>query len=1077
MIKKLFTYMTLLLSLSACSVEDIEAPSALPADGELTLNLAVPDMETVGTRADENSISDVTMLVLSSKGVEQATKYTLTADNKLSDANQYRLKATVDQELRAKTGLKFYFIANMRSNVNTETLKGLTEAQLKALPSSYVMNNNDQAAATTKMIMSGSRTLNEILAGNTVTLCRNSAKITVNKGKKNDDGTWTALTDTYPFDVYGTASSSSLVSGALAGTEYIEDAVTPSSYSFGDKTIAYVHRTNNLGRNSQTRPFIVVKAKYPENGTDYYYRIEFEKFNETTKKFETLPILSNHHYQVLIQEVKGKGDTSVEAAAKNPTSLIQATIYDYSPQAYNMITDGSRELGVSGRLVHNGNITTGGTPEYIYIKVYSPDKDEYKSPATNVKVTCNVGWLSFGTIAAVSTAGDVGTVIPGISTDYKGTIYRVPVHFNRTLSPGDLSGVITVTWKGLTREIPVEWTRDFDASELCTVHLTITDNSGTTKYSTRASGTNYWSFIRNKSLCDGLEEEQCNGNARNEGLHFPVNYGGPSARWKYSYELSFNNLNDGNAYKWRVSTSGINGLTLSKTSGSSTTGTADFTITHDNTTDNWDYKVGKLKFEISKPDEDVWTAYEIDLYHTGFFDNPKRFRNSNHRIDTAEKDFFYYYEVISGPGDTHWLDRNLAATSAAYYVEADGDIEYEGKQESAGGYYCAAAYNNGGNPTMYTDLCPPGFEIPRVTEWNQLRNSSRFVTSQSGTSYQAKFTNDAGQVIYFPRCRFYDADRKTKTGESRAGYYWSQTAADGLEKDQIGNWLRYLKFSGSIASYDNGQVNGRDNSKGSAMSVRCVNVTTPSQTVMRTFFNVSGATHVFLYSLDSRGNRNPVTHWPGKAIGNYVTMGNADGTGSGTQLFNYSYESTTTAPQDFYVMFTFRDINGIWHTMSKGTNGQTVYSNDKNPSTLNGWKVVGDTWNGKTTALNGTWNCNYNPTTGTATVTYSDPSVIPPVIEPIPDVLTIYYTNPGNWNKVYLYAYKGTGGPGNENAAWPGVELTTKEGSNYVGKVNRDYDVIIFNNGSGTQTGNISLIKKDKQTYSQGAGQAARRKR
>ncbi|MDE6255078.1 MAG: starch-binding protein [Muribaculaceae bacterium] len=1074
MIKKLFIYMTLLLSLSACSVEDIEVPSGLSPDGELTLDIAVPDMETVGTRADENSLSDVVMLVLSGSGVEQVEKFTIGTDNQLSNTNQYRIKATIDQKLRTKSGLKFYFIANTRSSVNINDFKGLTEAQLKSLPSSYLMNNNDQSAATTKMIMSGSRTLNEINAGNTVTLSRNAAKITVNKGSRNDDGNWTALADTYPFEVYGTATSSSLVSGALSGTEYIEDAVTPSSYVFGDKTIAYVHRTNNLGRSNRTRPFIIVKAKYPEDGTDYYYRIEFERFNETTKNFETLPLLSNHHYQVLVQEVKGKGDTTVEAAAKNPTSLIQATVYDYCNEAYNMITDGSRELGVSGRLVHNGNATTGGTPEYIYIKVYSPDRTEYQTPSANVQIQSNASWLSFGTIAVTT---DSGTTIPGISTDYKGTIYRVPVHFNNvSLSPGDLSGTITVTWKGLVREIPVEWTREFDASRLCTVQLTIKDATSATKYTTGyAQGNDYWSFIRNKSVCDGLSEEQNNGKVRNEGLHFPVNYGGPSARWTYTYKVAFNNLIDGNPYDWKVSTTGINGLSIDKTSGNNITGTAEFTITHNNTTDNWDNKVGKLKFEISKPGENDWTAYELDLYHTGFFDNPGKFRNSNHRMDMAEQDFFYYYEVFAGPDDTYWLDRNLGATSAEYYVEAEGDIAYAGNPEAAGGYYSVASYNNGGDPVMYTDLCPPGFEVPRVSEWSKLRNSSSFITSQSGSAYTAQYTNAAGQVIYFPRCRFYDCDDNIKTGESRAGYYWSQTAANGLEKDQIGNWLRYLKFSGSIASYDNGEVNGRDRRKGSAMSVRCVNVSTPSQTVKRTFFNVSGATHVFLYSFDSQGNRNAVTNWPGKAIGNYVTMGNADGTGSGNQLFNYSYESSTTAPEDFYVMFTFRDINGIWHTMSKGENGETVHSTDKHPNSLTGWKVIGDEWNGKTTALNGTWDCNYNPLTNSATVTYSDPSTIPPIIEPVPDEITIYYSNPAGWGTVYIYAWDGNV----ENHSWPGVPMT-HDGPNGTWSIKLDrtkYKNIIFNNNAGQQTGNISIDMVDGKVYTQGVGQSARKKR
>lgn len=1059
MIKKLFIYLTLLAGLSACSVEEIQAPSGLGADGELTVTLSVPEMETVGTRSDENKIKDVTMLVLSNSGVEQAETITLGAENNLGN-NQYQIKKKLNQNLHSKSGLRLYFIANLRNNVKATDLMSYSEAQLKALTTTYFVNTSDQ------MMMSGVSNLSDIAGGSPVLLQRNAAKITVTDKQPNADGTLPTGTTEFPFNVYGTSVSSSIVAGALNGSEYIQDAVAtdPDNVSFTGKTLDYLHYTKNPGRNVEARPFIIVKAKYPATGgSDYYYRLEFERYDQTTKKFEALNILPNHHYQVVITEVTGKGYPTPQEAMKNPSSLIMATIYDYSPQAYNMVTDGLRELGVTGQLLHNGEPTTGGTPEYIYIKVYSPDAADYNSPAQAIKISASESWLSFGTMVKTT---DSGTPLPGADS-FKGQLFRVPVHFNKTKEPGELDAVITVIWKGLQREIPVKWTRDFDPSELCDVQLTIKDASGTAKY----TSTNYWADIANTSLFGGLSVEENEGKIRNQGLHFPVNYGGPSARWKYEYKVSFHNLNDGHSYDWRVVTTGLQSVTITPASGNNVTGEAEFTVTHDNTLDNWDYKVGTLKFELRKPGETKWTDYEIDLYHTGFFDNPKRFRNTDHRMDTPEKDFFYYYEVIKGPGtNDYWLDRNLGATSSAYYIEKEGaDPEYFGKSESAGGYYSVAAYNNGGNPTMYTDICPPGFQIPKVEEWNNMRNSPDFVTTQSGTYYRAEYTNANGQKINFPRCRFYNNDNSMKTGESRAGYYWSRTAANGLEKDQIGNWLRYLKFSGSIASYDNGQVNGRRGSKGSAMSVRCINVTSDPTVIHRTYFNVSGATHVFLYSVDDQGNRNPVTNWPGKAIGNYVTMGNSTGTGSGTQVINFSYESPNTPASEFYVMFTFRDKNGIWHTMSKGKNGQTVYSNDKNPRDLTGWKVIGDNWDGKSTVLNGFWRCHFDG--NTAVVNYSEPQVTPPVIDPVPDIITLYYTNPSNWGQVYIYAWGyEPNGDKVENGGWPGVLMTKENDGRYSYRLNRNtYKQIIFNGGNGQpQTKDITLEQEDEHVYTNG---------
>ena len=1055
MIKKLLIYTTLLLSLTACSVEDIEAPSGLGPDGELTVELAVPEMEVVKTRASETAITDITMLVLSSTGVEDVQSFPFSSLSELS-TDHYQLRCKLGQELRLKSGLRFYFIANLPSSVNSNDFKGKAEATLKSMQMSAITNTAGN------MTMSGALNLNEILGGTPVSLSRNAAKVTVNNGTKNAAGNWTAGSTVYPVEVYGTAASSSVVSGALIGTDYVGNAVAPASISFTGKSVAYIQPTKNPGRDNQVRPYMIVKAPY--DGTDYFYRLEFENYDETTKKFNTLDILSNHHYQVLIEEVLGKGDTTAEAALKNPTSLIKATIYDFSPQSYNMITDGTRELGVSARLLHNGEVTTADNPEYIFIKVYSKEASDMTNAAAAINLKADVEWLSFGAPEVYNDA--LGDKFPDVSDDFKGIVYRVPVNFSKTLDPGELDGTITVTWKGLSRDIPVIWTRVFDASELCTVHLTITDNTGNKKFDTRTGGTDYWTFIRDTSKIDGLSVEQNNGKVRNEGLHFPVNYGGQSARWKYTYDLSFHNLNDGNPYDWRITSTGVSGLTFSRTSGTNVTGTADLTITHDGSIANWNYEVGNLRFEIRKPGEDHWTEYDLDLYHTGFFDNPT-FRSKvkyteDRRVDQPEKDFFYYYEVIQGPaGKYYWLDRNLGATSAEYYIEGEGDFLYHGRtSEPRGGYYRAAHYVKGESPEMYEDLCPPGFEIPRVEVWNTLRNSTNFLMSRNGEYYLTQFVNAQGQIVYFPRSRYYDASN-SKNGESRAGYYWSQTPSDGMEKDQIGNWLRYLKFSGSIAAYDNAEVYGRFDSNGWAMSVRCVNIDKPANVVWRTHFNVSGATHVFLYSLDEDGvTKNGVTNWPGKAIGNYVTMGDATGMSSGTNLFNFAYESANTHPSQFYVLFTFRDKDGKWHTMSKGNNGETIYSDDKGLSQLQGWKVIGDTWSGEETTLGGTWHCNFDGTT--ATVTYEKATEDIPIIEPLPEDITIYYTNPNNWGTVYVYAYNSDQ---DRNNAWPGVMMTKGADGRWSATIKSRFNNLIFTNYDGAQTQDLTVEKENNHVY------------
>ena len=85
----------------------------------------------------------------------------------------------------------------------------------------------------------------------------------------------------------------------------------------------------------------------------------------------------------------------------------------------------------------------------------------------------------------------------------------------------------------------------------------------------------------------------------------------------------------------------------------------------------------------------------------------------------------------------------------------------------------------------------------------------------------------------------------------------------------------------------------------------------------------------------------------------------------------------------------------------------------------------------------------------------------------------IYYINVNDWTTVYAYAWKNAGGAGNQNSAWPGV-LMTDTGLTYNGhKVysytnDNNYTSIIFTNGNGTQTGDLT-IPGDANCYNDGS--------
>lgn len=66
---------------------------------------------------------------------------------------------------------------------------------------------------------------------------------------------------------------------------------------------------------------------------------------------------------------------------------------------------------------------------------------------------------------------------------------------------------------------------------------------------------------------------------------------------------------------------------------------------------------------------------------------------------------------------------------------------------------------------------------------------------------------------------------------------------------------------------------------------------------------------------------------------------------------------------------------------------------------------------------------------------------------------TVYVKLNNGWSQVYIYAW--TDGAGN-NKAWPGEKMTKVTDGVYSYTYSKDFDMVIFNNGSGAQTGNLT---------------------
>lgn len=87
------------------------------------------------------------------------------------------------------------------------------------------------------------------------------------------------------------------------------------------------------------------------------------------------------------------------------------------------------------------------------------------------------------------------------------------------------------------------------------------------------------------------------------------------------------------------------------------------------------------------------------------------------------------------------------------------------------------------------------------------------------------------------------------------------------------------------------------------------------------------------------------------------------------------------------------------------------------------------------------------------TYTPTDPT------DPVVTAGTVYYQNTGNWSSVYAYYWSDDN---TKMTTWPGVQMTSEGDGVYSVKIPEGAKYIIFNNGSGTQTGDLTLSGTNK---------------
>lgn len=227
----------------------------------------------------------------------------------------------------------------------------------------------------------------------------------------------------------------------------------------------------------------------------------------------------------------------------------------------------------------------------------------------------------------------------------------------------------------------------------------------------------------------------------------------------------------------------------------------------------------------------------------------------------------------------------------------------------------------------------------------------------------------------------------------------------------------------------------KDEINGSAMPVRLILAqdNQAGNTVYETNFFVQGATHVYLYTLDSKGTPTPVTAWPGYAISTASTA---------NHKYNFRYESKVNKTEDLYAIFNYKSESGAIFSMSYNAEDikKGKFTNITNPKDLVGFNLAGNSQSGKQNGLapdyanygNGTkavangvtWTFSFDVSGSYATASEGGIGE-GAVVEPVRKNYRIYFPEDGT-SKFYLWYVKN----GNQHFFPNGADYSNKKFGN-----------------------------------------------
>ena len=310
-------------------------------------------------------------------------------------------------------------------------------------------------------------------------------------------------------------------------------------------------------------------------------------------------------------------------------------------------------------------------------------------------------------------------------------------------------------------------------------------------------------------------------------------------------------------------------------------------------------------------------------------------------------------------------------------------------------------------------------------------------------------------------------------GSASTDTTWKSTEVAEVNKfkNHFEGTSEYLASSGNVAYVERGTkgvvISKLDGSGSVSLTAHQMADGTYTDQVSGNTFTVSGGT--ISGTVGSSGVA--VVYNTGESSFNYITA---------STLYFYPQNSSWSNNSPRFSMYLFNAQSGeyTWVSMTDA-DGDGVYEADvpndnqwtnvifcrmKNSTTENNWDnkslQTDDLYPDDNTDL---FSVTSKSSSGKFTGTWSSHSdfVIPtgtseePTSEPDSDTYTIYVKNNAGWSNVKIHYWGGS------STNWPGVEITTQEGLFYKYSIPNDVTGLLFHNGNGSQTADITSGIKD----------------